>query len=342
MTRYLRDFFIRNLHLALCLCIGVAGCCLSDVSRSMTRAELYQATVPNTDRSAPAQTAAFQAAMKIVLVRVTGRRSADADPALAPLVAGARRYVQQYSPAPDGQLWVSFDGAAIERWLTQNGEPLWGHERPTTIVWLTVQTGAQSGIVVTADDMSDLKMAIDEAAAQRGVPLLWPTAADVQKNHLNYSDITGASPATLAQAGKRLGAEGVLIGRAGDASANANVRWTQLFQDHSSDYSGTLEGVNRTADLYASLFAASGSLAPMDIEVSGVADLRDYASLETYLESLSSISHVNAVGMTGDTVRFRLVTRGGVESLQRTLSLNGRLLPHGAGDNGIQRFELRR
>ena len=78
--------------------------------------------------------APFQAAMKTVLVRVTGRRYADEDPALAPLVSNARRYVQQYRAAPDNQLWVAFDGPAIERWLTQNGQPLWGHERPATLV----------------------------------------------------------------------------------------------------------------------------------------------------------------------------------------------------------------
>ena len=120
------------------------------------------------DRSEATQTAAFQAALRSVLVRVTGRRSAEDDAALAPLVAGARRYVQQYRATPDGQLWVSFDGPAIERWLTQNGQPLWGHERPTTFVWLTVQNGPQGGTLVTADSGSDLKSAIDAAAALRG------------------------------------------------------------------------------------------------------------------------------------------------------------------------------
>ncbi|MDP9082413.1 MAG: DUF2066 domain-containing protein [Pseudomonadota bacterium] len=342
MTEYWSVFFARNLHLAVLLCLGVAGSCLSNVSQAMTRAQLYQATAPISDRSEAAQTAAFQAAMKIVLVRVTGQRSADEDPALAPLVAVARRYVQQYRGTADHQLWVSFDGSAIERWLTQNGQPVWGHERPTTFIWLTAQTGAQSGAIITADDMSDLKMAVDAAAALRGVPLLWPTAADVQENRLNYAGMNATGPATLADIGKRLGGEGVLIGHAGDTTANASVRWTHLFQDRSSDYSGTLEGVNRTADLYAGLFAARGSLAPVDIEVTGVSDLRDYANLETYLESLSLISHVNVLGLTGDTIRFRLATRGGIESLQRALSLNGRLQSIPAGDNGTQRFQLRR
>jgi hypothetical protein len=115
-----------------------------------------------------------------------------------------------------------------------------------------------------------------------------------------------------------------------------------LFQDRSSEYSGTLEGVNRAADLYAGLFAASGSLVPVDIEVTGINDLRDYASVQSYLESLSFISHVSVESMAADTVRFRLATRGGSDSLQRALSLNGRLQPVAAGETGIQRFQLHR
>jgi hypothetical protein len=70
--------------------------------------------------------------------------------------------------------------------------------------------------------------------------------------------------------------------------------------------------------------------------------LRDYASVQAYLESLTFISHVSVVALTGDTIRFRLATRGGTESLQRTLSLNGRLQSIAAGDNGVQRFQFRR
>jgi hypothetical protein len=341
MSRYFGVFSVRYLRPALIMCLSAAAVCLGDAAHAMTRAELYQATVPVAESCETAQPAAFQSAMKIVLVRVTGRTSAEEDPALGPLIGNAHRYVQQCRRAAGNRLWVSFDGAAIERWLTQNGQPLWGHERPTTFVWLTAQTGPQSGTVITADDTSELKLAVDAAAVSRGVPLLWPSGADVQRNHLDYAGVNGTAPPLLAEIGRRLGGEGVLIGRASNSSALANVRWTHLFQDHSSEYSGALEGVNRTADLYAELFAASGTLVPIDIEVTGVADVREYAMVETYLESLTFISHVSVVGLAGDTVRFRLATRGGAESLQRTLSLNGRLQPIAAGDNGTQRFQLR-
>jgi uncharacterized protein len=335
MEQYLRRFSIAW------LCI--VGVCLGEAALGFTRAEMYQATAPVADRSEAAQTAAFQSAMKIVLIRVTGRRNADEDPALSSLVSNARRYVQQYRAAPDSQLWVAFDGPAIERWLTQNGQPLWGHDRPTTLVLLGVQTGAQSGSVVATEDSSDLKSAIDAAAAARGLPLVWPSAAELQKFHIDYAAVSTGSPSTFAEIGRRMGSDGVLIGRASSASANANIRWTHLFQDRSSEYSGTLEGVNRAADLYAGMFAASGAALPVDIEVSGLNDLRDYASLESYLESLTSIIlHVSVESLSGDTVRFRLSTRGGLDSLQRALSLNGRLQPAAPGENGIQRFQLHR
>ena len=324
------------------LCLILSGICAFDAAFGLTREELYQATVPLTDRSDAVLSAAFQSALKVVLVRVTGRRNADVDPAFAPLVGNSRRYVQQYRGAADNQLWVAFDGAALERWLTQNGQPLWGHERPSTLVLLGIQSGPQAATVVTAEDTSELKQAIDAAAIVRGLPLIWPAAADVQKDHLDYAALSGSPSAALVEIARSKGADGLLIGRASNPTAAASVRWTQIFQDRSSEFSGSLEGVNRAADLYASLFAASGSLAPIDVEVSGIADLKDYASVEAYLESLTFISRVSVEALSGDSVRFHLSSRGGAEPLQRALAQGGMLQSVPSPDTGVQRFALRR
>jgi hypothetical protein len=342
MAQDYRDVCARYLRVGAILCLGAAFF-LAAPSRALTRAELYEAKVPVADRSEAAQTAAFEAALRIVLVRVTGRRTADEDPALAPLIGGAARYVQQYRRAPDNVLRVSFDGPAIERWLTQNGQPLWGHERPTTVVWVAVQTGAQSGTVITADDSSELKSAIDAAADTRGAPLLWPSASDLQRNHLDYSAVSSAAPASLAELGRHLGGEGTLIGRAGNATSSALVHWTFLFQDRGSEFSGgVVEGVNRAADAYAGIFAVTGSSVPVDIEIAGIGDLKDYARVQAYFESLAMISHIGVEALTGDTVRFRLTARGGTEAVQHVLALNSRLQPAPPGENGILRFQLRR
>jgi uncharacterized protein len=338
MAQGYSDNWLRYSRLGAFICLTCLALGLSDAGRALTRAELYQATAPLANQSEAARPAAFAAALRIVLVRVTGRRTADEDPALAPLINSAARYVQQYRAAADNQLWVAFDGPAIERWLTQNGQPLWGRERPATVVWLAVQ----GGTLVTAEDASELKSALDAAAALRGVPLRWPTAAELQQDHLDYAALTGASPGTLADLGRRLGGEGTLIGRASNATLTATVHWTFLFQEHSSEFSGALEGVNRAADTYAGIFAVSGALSMVDIEVTGVSDLKDYALVQGYLESLTFIAHVGVETLNCDTVRFRLTTRGGPGPLQHVFALNGRLQPIAAGDNGVQRFQLRR
>ncbi len=334
-------FGCAQLRLGLCVFALAGALCLAAPGRALTRADLYQATVPLTERSEAGQEAAFEAALRIVLVKVTGRRTADQDPAFGPLLASARRYVQQYRAASDNQLSVSFDGAALDRWISQNDQPLWGGERPATVVWLAVQTGPQTGTVITAEDTSPLKSEINAAASLRGAPIIWPPAAELSRSHIDYAAITTAAPATLADLGHRLGAEGTLVGRANGSSDAAVVRWTYLYKDRSSEFSGApAEGVNRAADTYASLYAVSGTLAPLEIEVTGVSNIKDYASTQSYLQSLAFVSHVDVEALNGDAVRFRLTMRGGVESLQHALSLNGRLQPIAAGENGIQRYQL--
>ena len=337
MTPIYRTTHRRFLHFAAFFCWAAAALGMADTALGLSHVEVYQATVPVSDRSDTAQATAFQAAMRVVLIRVTGRRNADEDAALAPLLTNSRRYVQQYRGTSDNKLWVAFDGAAIDRWLTQNGQPLWGRERPSTLVWLSVPAGPQAGALVTAEDGSELKQAVDTAASLRGVPLIWPESADLQKSHLDAS----AGTAAVLDLAHTHGADAVLLGKANGTAATASVRWTHLFQDHSSEFSGALEGINRAADIYAGLFAASGAVAPVDIEVSGVADLRAYAGVQSYLESLTFITGVSVEALSGDAVQFRLLTRGGIEALQHALALSGKLQALPASE-GIQRFQLRR
>lgn len=340
MKQHTRDRRAPVGRLALVLCL-LAAALVAFHTEAATRAELYQATVPVADRSEAAQSAAFEAAMRVVLVRVTGRRAAGDEPALAPLVDGARRYVQQYRSAGEGLLWVAFDGAAIERWLTQNGQPLWGHTRPATVVFIAVAGAGAGGSVLTHEDSSELKAAIDAAAAARGAPLIWPSAADLKREQLDYTSISSASASSLAEAAHRLGGEGVLVGRASGAGAGANVRWTFAFQERASEFTGEpAEGPNRAADTYVGIFGVSGAVVPVEVEVAGIRELKDYGEVQTYLESLALVTHVAVEGLTGDTVRFTLTARGGAEALGHVLALDGRLHANGAGENGILRFQL--
>lgn len=329
----------RQIIVFLCLAVGMLGGAAA--ARAATGPDLFHVRVPLADRTAAGRGAAFQDAMKIVLVRVTGRRAAATDPSFAPLIAVAARYVQEYRSAAEGQLWIGFDGAAIERWLAQNGQPVWGRARPSTFVWLLVQGGPHAGTIVTGTDNSELKAAIDAQAEQRGIALIWPSAAELQSYRLDYSSARIASADSLAAIARRLGAAGVLIGRALNGTATAGVSWNLLFQHQVNAAVGTVEGVDIAADTYASLFAATGGVLPVDIDVDGIRGVEDYARVQGYLESLSLVAQVAVLGLTGDSVEFRLSSRGGAAPLERTLALNGPLEPGAAGADGNPRFHLR-
>lgn len=334
MSKTAYPFFVRL--------VLAAWVVLAPLTASATRVELYQVTVPKPERSEASQDSAFQSALGIVLVRVTGRRTAGEDAVFAPLMAEARRYVQQYRATPDNQFWVAFDGNAINRWLAQNGQPIWGRERPATFVWLAMPAaGSQGGTVTKSDDNSDLKAAIDAEAALRGIPVRWPTAAELQARRIDYAAVLNSSNATLMDLGQRLGAEAVLIGRPAIPGGAASLRWAHQFQDRTNEFAGTIEGIDGAADLYAGLFAASGAPTPVDIEVAGLADVTAYAKVQTYLESMAFVLHVSVRSVNADRAMFRLTVRGGSTALQRALSGNPLLEPLPGTDAAVLRFHLR-
>lgn len=312
---------------------------LSVPAQAAARADIYQVLVPVPERSEGGQAAAFSAAMKVLLVRVTGRRGAGDEPAMAPIVADARRYVQQFRVASDGQVAVSFDGGAVDRWLAQNGQPIWGRERPATFVWLALPaTGTQPAAVARGDDPSDLRAAVDAEAQLRGIPLRWPTAAELQAHHVDYAMVAGGPTATLVDIAERLGGEGVLIGRPG---ASGSTQWQYQFQGRSAGYTGTTDGVDGAADTYAGLFAASGAPASLDIDVDGVGDVASYAKVQGYFESLSFVAHVDVRAVEPDRLQLRLAVRGGAAALQRAIALDGVLVPQGAAEGTALHYALR-
>jgi hypothetical protein len=70
--------------------------------------------------------------------------------------------------------------------------------------------------------------------------------------------------------------------------------------------------------------------------------VQQYAAIQSYLESLTSVSLSSVEALSADTIRFRLSSRGGAEPLHRALVLNGLLEPVESTDGTVQHFRLRR
>src|SRR5262245_6013527 len=287
---------------------------------------MYEATVPLMDRSEKGQAVAFQDAMREVLVRVTGQRDAGSQPALAPLIQDARRYVQQFRIVGTNQFFAGFDGAKIERAVIAAGQPLWGQQRPATLVWLAVDDGQQRRII-DAQSNSELKQAIESAAQYRGLPLRWPASG----GRVSFQEVWNGTAESLRSTAGEYGADAVLVGRSRSSSAaNAQVQWTVLYGAESNDWLGTVaEGIHGAADQFARVFAAGDGAVAADVSitVNGIADLAAYARVTDYLESLTLISGLTVEQLAGDTVVYRARVRGDVPRLARAIELGNRLQP---------------
>lgn len=283
----------------------VAAVLLGSIGRSAaaaTVADLYEAVLP----LGASQDAAFAEALRMVVVRVSGRR--DAAARLGGALGSPRRYVQRFGQTTDGLLQIRFDDVSIDRLLIQSGLPIWGHERPAILILLDME----------ADE--DVRSRISEAARERGLPVKWPVMDD-QARLVN-------EPSQLRLAAARHGANAVLSGR----WQGAMVHWVLLFDEGEADASGGWEeGVNLAADTFARLFAVSGSaLEGLSVEVSGIAGLDAYAATLNYLEGLTLVRSVALEQVVGDTMHFRLMVRGDAATLRRAISLDDKLVPQGA------------
>ena len=293
---------------------------------AVTVPDLYEIAVPVT----ASRDAAFAEALKAVVVRVSGRR--DAAVRLGSAMNDPRQYVQRFGQTADNFLQVGFDSVSIDRLLGQAGLPVWGRERPATLVLLDVQTAGGSSYWVGTVANAAERDVVAKAAKQRGLPLVWPDLSPQERDQLAAS---GGSPAALLQTAARYGANAVLLGRArSDGAGGMSVRWTLASNEGAAEASGSLEdGVHLAADTFARVYSASGSsLDSVTVEISGIDDLNAYATMLNYLEGMTLVRGVAVEQVLGATMRFKLAVRGDAGTLRRALALDGRLVPVQAAD----------
>lgn len=294
-------------------------------AQAVTVPDLYETSQPVEG----SRDAAFGEALKTVLVRVSGQRDAAVR---VGEVSDPRKYVQRFGFTADNVLQVGFDSASIDQLLSQAGLPIWGRERPATVVMFGVEEGG-AWRWLTADTPAHEREAIAKVARQRGLPLKWPVM-DAQERAEASSDSPG-----LLRAAARYGANAVLLGRA----RGAVVQWTLLSDEGAAQASGGLDdGVHLAADTFARVFAASGSsLGSVIVEVAGISDLNAYAATLNYLEGMTLVRGVALEQVTGERMRFRLAVRGDAATLRRAIALDQRLLPQDAADGATDRLAFR-
>ena len=183
---------------------------------------LYTVTVPLTPQGTRQQVLRTDEdfdrfAMGELLIRLTGQLDAPNNPALVDLVRDAGRYVVQRGNPDRENLLIVFDSLGLQETLTVRNQPVWGEERPLTLLWVAIDGGpGERGILAASPSPVSSSDAVESAAAalreellaaanQRGLPISLPLMDVQDLDAVDFIDIWGMFFERVDQASVRYG-----------------------------------------------------------------------------------------------------------------------------------------
>lgn len=350
--------------------VAVLGACLP-VSFNVAAVEvagLYEAAVPVAGQGAAERATAIRAALAEVLVKINGSAEVLENPVLRPLLDQAGQWVQRYQyraappptaapaeippgaeqPAPPAVptqlLWVAFDRQIINQRLAEAALPMWGVNRPRTLLWLAVEEGSER-YVVGGDNRPDLQGVIRGEARRRGLPLSMPLLDLQDQRSLSVADVWGDFSDVIFQASDRYQPDAVLVGRVfavgGDRwqghwtlyHRGSEITWDAPSGAQAEAAAAGVDGAARQFAQRYALILTPDAADSVVLAIENVASLKDYARALKYLQSLDPVASVQIAQVDGEQVRYRLKVRGKPQALAQTIAWGKTLIPVDAGND---------
>ncbi len=307
--------------------------------------DLYAIDMPIADDSPQVRRQALSEAFARVLTKASGHRDLKGRTGARKLLKRAPDYVQQfrYHSVVDEEgntqrrLWVQFDQQAVQHALSSLGLSVWKSGRPEVLVWLAREIAGQRDLIDLELD-AEWVAALQQAADERGMPLLLPLMDLQDRSALHASDIWSGDETRIRAASSRYGDAVILAGRLFNTGGAWKGKWT-LFSGADSKHfvsSGKASaaairaGVNKVMDWLADAFmpmAGNEEAQSVWVRFVGVHDVDDFARIMQMLESLDNQSGVYLKQARDDQLLFQVRVRGGRDLLQQRLSLQGDLQP---------------
>jgi len=321
-------------------------------------AGLYEGEVEVASEQEALRDEALGRALLQVLTKLTGAVEPGGS-AVAAARAEPGRYLQQFRYRETGDaaaplaLWARFDPSAVDALVREAGLPVWSAERPGVLAWVALAREGEPEIVApdAAADDQGVVAAMAARAWRRGVPLSFPLLDLEDRVRIEPADVWQLDDTALAAASARYAPGAVLAGRIERSADGAWLaRWRLDEGGRRFEWQGrgssAADAAAPALDVVAQRFAAHYALAPeqgapgaIEVRVSGVRTLADYARVLGYLEALDQVQELMVSGARGDEFAFRMQVRGGAEGLRRLASFGG-VLAAEPGDGEAVRFRL--
>lgn len=329
--------------------------------------DLYRVQVPvNSQGSGTERDQAIITAFQQVLIKISGNSQINSNATIIPALPNASNYMQQYSyvwaplfgQAADTSgpkatrlaLQVVFDSAQVKQLLQSANQLIWGRDRPLALLWLAVDQG--QGPILLSDSSGDQAVVmLQQLAAQRGLPLVWPTLPDSTQPQasgatLPVADIWQLNIDNIKTFSKSYNANLIVIVRLTQANGQWSSQWTAIVNDEPLTFQATgsdemivlQQGMDSVVDAVAQRYAVKDQVSKNQVTVTiyNLSTLENYSKAKTYLRQLTPVQHVEVLQIEPDAVQFQVTYDGSQNDLAAAIKLDNKLIPADSKDSDIK------
>lgn len=328
--------------LVLCLCL------LSFNSYAVKVSDLYRVSVAVDDQSAKSREQGVRWAFQQLLVKVSGDSRILSNATLIAASTDAQRYMQGFSYKTDfvdDQIYLQtwFSKALVVPLLKRAGAPIWGESRPLLLNWLAIEPVDNVGNIeerlLVSDSSPQWHGRFTRVFAERGLPVLWPTADLEDSLALPLEQLWWLMPDSIKQSSLRYQTDAVLAGRLNQSTAGIWQYEGILFSGDESLSLRTTgeapqEALTAVATKVSEYFAEQFAIKPgnadnrqgIRIVVTKVNDFTAYSQVISYLHNITGVRRVEVSQVDRDHLELYLSLEGDWAKVQRIISLGKKLI----------------
>jgi len=322
------------------------------IAEAVADGELYSGEVTVASQAEIERKEAVPEALIQVLQKLSGKREMPISPSLDEALRNADsmllsfRYKNVERAGPDGntqeelRLVANFMQPEIDRVVQQLGLPRWQQDRPPVQIWVVLDDGR--GRQLKPLEYEYAWDAMEDMAALRGLPVIWPELDEEEAQLIDMSLVWGGFTDYLIERGapddglaivaaRREGPQWIL--RWNLAASGQN--WTWQNADHELMFA-LAGGIHQMADQIATANAIAASEQgewAVNINIGGLGSAEDYAVCLGYLQGLSLVTSVDILAAEPGLVSFHMQLNAAPEYLAEAFNRSTVLVPARSGSN---------
>ena len=281
---------------------------------------------------------------KEVLVRKSGSSEILRSPEVQRAYRKVTSYLQrfEYASQEDNsefpyEIALYFEPRLIDNLIQEAKMPLWGSNRPLTIIWLAVEENFERKIVLESEEEQSLYPILKENAVRRGLPIIMPLMDLEDELAVSISDIWGRFPSTIKQASLRYPSDVVMYGRINQVGETWQGKFGYINQDQEVAFDALGESqqevianmmdtlADRLCDKYC-VVQEIGQKNELLINVTDISNFKQFKAAENYLADLSSVNKVEVIKVTKYDVLFKLTLLGQINSTVEGIALSQKMI----------------